>query len=68
MNVYQKAHDLGWEVKQMTSKAPYEYTVMRTGWFRKDGPPADTHRARGKKDLEALLLALEAGEPTDRWR
>jgi hypothetical protein len=42
--------------------------LRRIGWFRKDGPPADTHYARGKKDVEAFLLAVEGGEPTRRWR
>ncbi|MEX1102252.1 MAG: hypothetical protein WD739_08350 [Actinomycetota bacterium] len=68
MNVYDKAHDLGWEVTLVSAKAPYEYWVQPSGWTRSDGPPPDTHFARGRKDLQALLLALEAGESTDPWR
>lgn len=68
MNAYKKARDLGWEIHQVTARAPYEYHVRRIGWMRKDGPPADTHYVRGRKELEALLTALENGESTDRWK
>lgn len=67
MNIYQKAHDLGWQVKQVSGKAPYKYWIEPIGSLRADGPPLDKHFATGKKDVEALLLALEAGESTDRW-
>ncbi len=69
MNVYRKARELGWEIELVsTARKPYEYTVSRAVWFIKGGPPADTHRVRGRKELEALLAALEEGRPTDRWR
>lgn len=68
MDVYKKARELGWDIHQVTSTAPYEYHVRRIGWFRKDGPPADRHSVRGRKELETLLTALENGEPTDQWR
>jgi hypothetical protein len=68
VNVYAKADELDLELDKLSSKRPYEWDVRRRGWNRTGGPPADTHFARGKKDLEALLLAIEAGEPTARWR
>jgi hypothetical protein len=68
VNVYRKAHELGWELTQVSAKRPVRWWVQRRGWAIKSGPEPDTHHATGKKDLEALLLAIEEGRPTDRWR
>lgn len=66
MDVFKKARELGWEIKQVTATRPYKYEVRRIGWFRKDGPPADTHRFRGKKELEAFLNALPRSDSSER--
>ena len=68
VNPFTKGHELGWTVKQISAKPPYEYWVEPTGSMNIGGPEPDKHFARGRKDLEALIRAIEAGEPTDRWR
>lgn len=62
MNVYRKAHELGWQVKQISASQPYTYWVEPL-----ESDRWEKYFATGKRDLEELLVALEEGRSTVRW-
>jgi hypothetical protein len=68
MDVHAKAAELGWTISVDDASAPFVYSLQPEGSRRIDGPRSDKHFAISREDLEALLLTLEAGQPTDRWR